>query len=579
MQRRDFLKQLIVLSTGLAAGCGRIPDGPVTPGGGQHLIDAHCHLFNASDLPVQRFLRQVFMKDYPEQTEVRTAGVRQMGPIDLIYEVAVRLLGANKAPTADDEIKFLQGKDGGEESAKSVGRARAAAIDLTADFLVELDEKQRSAGAEIMRQSADTKPAKAAAADQYILDYFLATRSKATQLDRTPLGKTEARAASARAFGGSDIVSRYLNWFSLFLLYRHVLVDRLTADIEKQGFKVDLLTPALVDYDEWLFQDVTDSPLRRQMIAMDWVSRRRKGPAVHGYMGFDPLREVAQRAGVKGATVSSLETVRMALEEHGFIGAKLYPPMGFRASGNKGPYPQRTEDRLGFDPSKRLDKALDALYALCVRLDAPILAHAFPSNEAGPEYGLRADPAFWIPVLQRPENAGLRVCLGHFGAFRLPPDRPKSDPMPESGWEWRIGEYIRDHPEQRIFVDISYFSEALNAETKERDYLKKSFTRWVDEFDKGLDHVLFGTDWIMIGQEAGYEHYVKTINAFLRGDCNFSDEACEKIFRSNALRFLPLEQGACGRERLLKWYARNNVDPNRLPAPPADWRPPFLPCR
>lgn len=64
----------------------------------------------------------------------------------------------------------------------------------------------------------------------------------------------------------------------------------------------------------------------------------------------------------------------------------------------------------------------------------------------------------------------------------------------------------------------------------------------------------------MLGKEAGYDHYIKSINAFLRIDCELSDDACDKIFRRNAMRFLPLERGSRGRNRLLMYYRKNGLD-------------------
>lgn len=567
MLRRDFLQHLVVLSTGLTAGCGRIA--PAIPGFGQRLIDAHCHLFNASDLPVVRFLRHVVLKLYPEQAEVKIAGdVRDKDLVDRLIELAVDWLEIDRAPTADQEIAFLQGRGGRIESARSYEKSRKATIEQTSRFLVEIDRRSRATLQTSEQKGSNDSESQEAASDRAFLDLFVGAQGKTARMDVGPMSMTDARASTTTAF---DIlpIGRYLEWFTLLRLYRHVLVDRLASDIANQGFKAELVTPALVDYDEWLFEDVIGSPLPRQMVGMDLVSRRRAGPAVHGYMGFDPLREVAFDAKAKGATVSSMATVRTALLEHGFIGAKLYPPMGFRAWGNVGPYPKRTLKRLGLKSSsqlnEKLNRALDEFYQLCVDLDAPILTHAYASNFADKAYEFHGDPAYWIPVFKA--HRELRVCLGHFGPFDKVSNGRDEHRMPESSWEWRVGEFIRDNPQQRVFVDISYFSEVLTAGDKERDYFTKSFKRWATEFDPNLDHVLFGTDWIMIGQERGYKQYVQSINAFLREGCGFGDEACEKIFRLNAMRFLPLERDARGRQRLLDWYARNNIDPSRLPAP------------
>uniref|UniRef100_UPI00263299D1 amidohydrolase family protein n=1 Tax=uncultured Rhizobium sp. TaxID=155567 RepID=UPI00263299D1 len=543
MFRRDFLKQTSVSALALVSGCK--PEGPTTPGGGRSLIDAHCHVFNASDLPTERFLRQVVFQDYPEQSRIQIQGIRDPDVTDEFFRLLVRLLGVDKAPSADDEIAFLTSDRNWRSIALSAERARASAIEDTAQHLLDLDREHRHV---VTMQApgvlSDRKPLKAEKFLNFMLGDPVTTLRAGEQLE--PL---RARAASQRAFLRQSAVGRYLNWFSLFRLYRHVLVERLVADAAGQGFQSVMLTPALVDYDEWLFQDVTKSPLSRQMIVMDLISQRlaraRSGPVLHGYMGYDPLREVAYSAGK--SKISSLATARAALSDHGFIGVKLYPPMGFRPSGNHRPYPRRTEDLLGFVPDQQINQALAELYKLCEDLDAPILAHGYSSNGSGPDYADRGDPAYWIPIFENFPT--LRVCVAHFGRFNAPSAGRDDLAFPDRSWEWRLGEFIKANPRRNVVADISYFSEVLSAGPELRRDLAGFFTRWLDEFDRGCDHILYGSDWIMLGKEAGYDHYIESVNSFLRADCKLSDDICDKIFQRNALRFLPLERGTRGRDR------------------------------
>ncbi len=559
MFRRDFLKRTSVSALALVSGCK--PESPTTPGGGRLLIDGHCHVFNAPDLPTERFLSQVVLEEYPEQSRFQIQGIRDPDVTDEFIRLLTRLVGADKAPSADDEIAFLTRGQNARSSALTVELARASAIEDTAQHLLNLDrERRRIVTMQAPGDLSERKPLKA----EKFLNFMLGD-PVTTLRAGDPLESARARAASQRAFIQEGVVGRYLNWFSLFRLYRHVLVDRLISDTSSQGFQPVMLTPALVDYDEWLFQDVDKSPLPRQMVVMDVISQRsakaKSGPVLHGYMGFDPLREVAYRA--RKSKISSLATARAALSEHGFVGVKLYPPMGFRASGNHRPYPRRTVDLLGFVPDKLLDRALLDLYKLCVELDAPILAHGYSSNGSGPEYADRGDPAYWIPVFE--QFPDLRVCIAHFGRFDAPSAGREKLPFPDRSWEWRLGEFIKANPSRNVVADISYFSEALSAGPKLRQELASFFTRWLSEFDPGCDHILYGSDWIMLGKEAGYDHYVESINSFLRTDCKLSDDVCDKIFRRNALRFLPLERGSRGRERLLGYYAKRGLDPSRLP--------------
>ncbi|WP_245525474.1 amidohydrolase family protein [Mesorhizobium sp. M00.F.Ca.ET.216.01.1.1] len=554
------MKQTSLSVVALAAGC--TSEDSTEPGQGLPIIDAHCHVFNASDLPTTRFLRQVVFEDYPKQSATRILAVRDPDVTDEFIQLILRLLGANNAPSADQEIAYLATGRNGLPTAQSAESARAAAIEDTAQHLLFLDRRRRRAatmGGPSELSNRSPLP------EEKFLNYMVGQPMMTLRAEE-PLSTAQARAASQRAFNRQDAVGRYLNWFSLFRLYRHVLAERLISDTERQGFRPVMLTPALVDYDEWLYEDVDVSPLTRQMVVMDRISQRmaktKTGPVLHAYMGFDPLREVAYRAGK--SSVSSLTTVRTALAEHGFIGAKLYPPMGFRASGNEPPYPKRTAKALGFEPSKQLDAALHDLYHLCVELDAPILAHGYASNGSGPDYAKRGDPAYWIPIFE--QFPTLRVCLAHFGGFDARSAGREGMPLPEGSWEWRLGEFIKSHPRQNVVADISYFSEILTAKADARKSLATSFKRWLTEFDSGCDHILFGSDWIMLGKEAGYDHYIESINAFLRTDCNLSDDACDKIFRRNAMRFLPLERGSQGRNRLVAYYRKNGLDDSRLPS-------------
>ncbi|MBB4232648.1 amidohydrolase family protein [Rhizobium mongolense] len=559
MLRRDFLTHASLSAVALATGC--TPESPSTIGGNVTIIDAHCHVFNASDLPAVRFLRQVVFEDYPKQA-YRMLAIPDPDVTDWTLQLFLHLLGADRAPTADEEIAYLKDGTGEEKNALSPEKARAAASEDTAQFLLMVDRRRRE---RLSLMSAEEQEKRQPASEDKFLNYILGDQVRQLRADTT-VTLTVARSASQRAFSSLGPVSRYLNWFSLFRLYRHVLVERLISDTTQQGFNPIMLTPALVDYDMWLYETVDNSPLRRQMVVMDVIAqrmaRKKAGPVVHGYMGFDPLREVAFRA--NKTKLSSLTTAREALEDHGFIGVKLYPPMGFRPSGNKPPYPKRTVDALGFYPDKELDGVLKDLYKLCVDLDAPILAHGYSSNGSGPNYEKRGDPAFWIPVFR--EFPSLRVCIAHFGRFDARSSGREDLQLPEGSWEWRLGEYIKANTQRNVVADISYLSEVLTAKPKQRAFIATSFKRWISEFDPGCDHILYGSDWIMLGKEAGYDYYIASINAFLRNDCGLSDDTCDKIFRRNALRFLPLERGSRGRNRLLSYYRKNGLDASRLPS-------------
>ena len=98
--------------------------------------------------------------------------------------------------------------------------------------------------------------------------------------------------------------------------------------------------------------------------------------------------------------------MRDAVERAGFIGVKLYPPVGFLPLGNAGFSPDAARGQA-------LDQALRALYATCEAEEIPITAHASPGNEFALGYGQLAAPERWAPVLR--EFPNLRLNFGHFG--------------------------------------------------------------------------------------------------------------------------------------------------------------------
>src|SRR5262245_65562168 len=51
-----------------------------------------------------------------------------------------------------------------------------------------------------------------------------------------------------------------------------------------------LITPAIVDFSKWL-EDEDQLSIEDQVDVMARIARRKDGPRVHGFVGFDPLRQ------------------------------------------------------------------------------------------------------------------------------------------------------------------------------------------------------------------------------------------------------------------------------------------------
>jgi hypothetical protein len=98
--------------------------------------------------------------------------------------------------------------------------------------------------------------------------------------------------------------------------------------------------------------------------------------------------------------------VLKAWKQPGFVGAKLYPPMGFYPSGNTG------------KNGKAIDDALAQFYHECIYSDAVVLAHAGPSYCAKSGRCEYPGPKAWVKAIDGvfdTEHKPLRAALGHFG--------------------------------------------------------------------------------------------------------------------------------------------------------------------
>jgi hypothetical protein len=542
------------------------------------LVDIHCHVFNGSDIPTVRFIKIVAMEHYPRQAA--KLDIEDPDALDGLIALLTAILGRTRAPSASDELALLGGAGAPRPANASTRQNEAEVIRALEEF---------NAAAEV-RANGGPMPAPPGAPPLTPRAARVITGALRDAASTVPVPAAPFPAAPAsdaeKAYRSETDLGRYLRWFGLFTKYRYVLADDLAASHRRQGFEPLLLCPAAVDFDHWLGEHVRTSPLPEQVAVMGALGRRASGPPVHGYVGFDPLRQTYFAEG-KFTDYDPLGLVRRAIRDEGFLGVKLYPPMGFRPTLNEEAKCQTYHERLvdalvpgaPADPAckpgegrgargigQMLDKALAALFKLCVEEDACVLAHANQSNDGGPGYARRADPAFWLPVLRKPEWRGLRVGLAHFGHFsKRSEGAPDSALDAETSWEWTLGRCIKEAGDPPLFADVSFMTEMFGKPPAEIDAYLATFQRWIAAFDPDCRHLVFGTDWTMLGAHASYETYTADLYELFRGRLGFDRARLDRLYFGNAARFLGLRAGDGARARLLRYYARHNLPASRLP--------------
>lgn len=472
------------------------------------LIDMHCHVFNATDLPAITFINTVVRERYGQDPDGLMPG------LGLLIQVL-----AGQAPRAGDELADLRGKPR-PPSLFDVNAAAAAAADgEPADDAVEADEETK---------------------------------------------------------GG------LLAWLHLFGLSRRDLIAKLASHYTATGKRCTLMTPALVDYNAWLKNpDIEYQRLDDQVDVMGEIARR-KGPVrVHGFVGFDPIRAIL--AGVDRnpviespfPVIDPHKLLRRAVTKQGFLGAKLYPPMGFRAWHNDAPemnFPQHVKDNVNSDGigdsdlGKLIDQELAKLYTYCAKNGVPILAHGYNSNQAGRCFGWRASPQYWREVIQKfsTKEKPLHVCVAHFGRF----DAHQVNTQCISGgimsevWEIIFGSILKEPGSAHVYADLSYFSELLDRTEgweQRRANLRDKLKSYIENFDQEVEHLCYGSDWVMLGLEKNNERYHEELGAFMSEEVGLSQKQMNRLFFGNAVRFLGLGPDDQGRARLKKFYDDNDI--------------------
>ncbi len=507
---------------------------------GLPVIDAHCHIFNARDIPAIHFITKVFVPQY-----------------------AVNLSAANKRRLASEISDF---------ASQALGR--------TPSF-----EQERA-----------------------VLEARLAGEPELAALAGSPALPKFARGSDRSSFGAdvADNITAVRNLIAILTGFRHKNFEALSATnaLSRPDTGVALFTPAMVDMDFWLGaggeseSSVGDlgtdaSSLRqnapaRQVELMEMIQRLYPGRC-HGFVSFCPWRQVddlhhnatvGEGSGRRRQT--ALETVQDAILNRGFLGVKLYPPMGFAPLGNAALPPGAFPDALADTPYARdfgtlLDEALLGLYRFCVTNDVPVMAHGAPSNGAGAftnsagrkmDYALRAHPEGWRKVLEQPGLSALKLNFAHFGGSRDTGERPE--------WRATIGAMMDAYP--NIYTDLSHYPEMLmdsytgtgqrcSAAARALDPIRKEFLK-SEAGVKRARRMLYGSDWSMLSKEFYYADYLPVVAHMYRRKIYGVGQGAEKNAQAflsyNAAEFLGLRAGEKARTRLEAWYARHGLDPAPL---------------
>jgi hypothetical protein len=529
------------------------PDGPLT-------IDAHCHVFNGTDLQVEEFLSRVAIKQggalgYAAQVigdilENLAWKYSPSGDEELarLYEVAMALKTCSTEGHASRVAALRQ--DGYERGVKQL-KAAAARSEVFSSL-----RKRKSLG------TLSTAPESVDAARLQALAVIEALPPTAKEYNESPIVKTMAR----ESFSSVSIKGAFAFVLQNFQ-YRYVSVHDYLSTYNRPGQRVvDLMLPSMVDYDFWLKKgDRTRTSLATQVHVMRQMAIV-TGGRVHAFVPFDPLRQVAFN--LNKTPEDSLTLAQKAIREDGAVGVKLYPPMGFAALGNA------TKDGKGFwkqpwlpdwadraDLGQLLDGAMRQVFSWCQGEQVPLMAHTSKSNGPSKDFEELTGAQYWKQALA--EFPRLRVSFGHFGGsapLENGLDRARSFADLMSAGGTAVGSLA--------FADAGYFVEVLSKEPEMLALVRKLYEETSNKGDAALaNRFLYGTDWEMTLTEGlikPYQGLFEQLFAELEARPGFQAQGLTQLSRRffglNAARWAGLFQGDRTRDRLDRFYLTHAIE-------------------
>lgn len=533
------------------------PRGPLT-------IDAHCHVFNGTDLQVKEFLSRVAVG----QGGMLGSAARAIG--DLLEQLAWQF-----APNGDEELQKLGEVAAALQTCTSTGYAEwvgtlrqdgysrgrtqlRAALERS-EVLRTLRNKRALNTLSVVPDSDDAS--QLAALDIIeslplnVKDYKAMTQQKSLTIQ------------SFRSLSVQGLIDFVLQNFQ----YRYVSIHDYLSTYNRPGERVvDLMLPSMVDYDFWLSKgQATHTSLETQVQVMRQLAIV-TGGRVHGFVPFDPLRQVAFE--LKHTGEDSISLVQRAVTQHGAVGVKLYPPMGFAALGNASKdgrafwkqdwLPAWTDQpNLG----EKLDGAMRRLFKWCQEAQVPLMAHTSESNGPSTDFQKLTGPEYWQLALE--EFPRLRVSFGHFGG-----STPVENGLARAQAFAQLMSADSSVAGSAAFADAGYFVEVLSKEPQLLKQVRQLFEETSGKGDAALvNRFMYGTDWEMTlteGQVDGYLGDFENLFAELEDQPRFKSQGLANLsprfFGGNAARWAGLAQGEATRRRLDAFYEAHGV-------PKPDW--------
>jgi len=564
INKREFLCGVAALSGSISFQPYRaLPAGTPTV-----RIDAHCHLFNGRDLPIFGLLLYTILQ------------VNVFGIFAVPFALLLASFIERKAPSYETEKEILDNHLIPNPSAiGEYKRNSEKAPEIFADGLKTFVDRYTSFGESPTATVIDRN-------DALLLE--LMRRFGSESLDGLTKDDLKKRLQSkefredlirriiqfkktTNNFGSIDELSQYyaqfFRWAAAFLDYHFHLAEDL-AGLFGENDSLRIMSPAIVDFgpwpEPWWYRDILTTPYEQADLIQKISLIQPKGRVLTGYIGYDPWSHLQDI--YNNIHPNALEVVQSAIEKMGFVGVKIYPPMGYMPLNNSSldidttQFPTALVELCNGRPGHELDRVLTQLYAYCDDHKLAIQAHCANTIGSEPGYAKRADPILWLDVLKN--YPSIRLNLGHFGGIWDFWSDSKCGSNTPTDWPKEIARMMAGGKNLNLYTDVGDFSGVLDRWDSEKCSTKDIFSNLAPLLNKNpylRSQLIYGSDWMLLDFEPQNENYYQKMrDAF---SYHLSPAELDGFLGRTAATLLGLHSGDMTRQRVEDFYRRNGKAP------------------
>lgn len=480
-------------------------------------IDVHAHFFNASDVPVKGYLEGPVAHDMPD---ILRHLVRTLAPIaEAIAEAALsakdefdELIGMTKQP------KLLGSVDLAAEMKQIFSKIQNDQFQTMYDVLKNSEFEKEFNSQRRLDASRSASISATSAATDLSVDTIRDAVEK--RFPSTPARRVQMMLRKEAAAGDPKEGILAFVYYMLSRRWMNLQAYAEAFSTSENSFGIDMVFGALVDFDRWL--DCPPRSSHDDQVKLHQLLSQLSGGYMRPLVAYNPWTEIATPG-------KAWERVKDAVEKRGFVGAKIYPPMGFRPFGNT------TQPLILSRPhptAEDLDRVLGEFWDKCTDLDIPVMAHAGESMGWDDNYDELGGPLGWEKLLDRYKGKakGPIINAGHFGG-----DSAERNLT----WPEDLARLMGRAEGKRFYGDLGYWADLRCREADSSlcvgamDRLKAALRIPLSSAETIADRIMFGTDWLMLSKENDWPDYPADIATALRGSLG---ESVDAFFGENAAR-------------------------------------------